>query len=87
VFDSLSSHNLKRLFDAGARVTINSDDPAYFGGYIADNYLAAAGALDLTEDDIMSIARYSIEGAFIDERERSVLLAELERHGDRQRTR
>ena len=45
VFPDLRDHNLKRLLDAGVKVTINSDDPAYFGGYIAQNYLETAEAL------------------------------------------
>ncbi|HDL50188.1 MAG TPA: adenosine deaminase, partial [Actinobacteria bacterium] len=59
VVDELEHHNLKRLLDAGAMVTINSDDPAYFGGYIADNYEAAAAALGLTRTEIVTIARNS----------------------------
>ena len=48
VVGALAEHPLKRLLDAGVAVTVNSDDPAYFGGYLVDNYLAAAAALGLT---------------------------------------
>lgn len=64
VVGDLRDHNLKRLFEAGAVVSINSDDPAYFGGYILDNYVAAAEALELSEEDLARIARSSIEASF-----------------------
>ncbi|HDH26035.1 MAG TPA: adenosine deaminase [Actinobacteria bacterium] len=78
VVDELEHHNLKRLLDAGAMVTINSDDPAYFGGYIADNYEAAAAALGLTRTEIVTIARNSIDAAFISPAEHENLLADLD---------
>jgi adenosine deaminase len=77
VFERMRDHNLKRLLDHGVRVTISSDDPAYFGGYIADNFIAARVALALTDDDIATLARNSIEAAFLDEPSRRALLAEL----------
>jgi adenosine deaminase len=80
VTPDLADHNLKRLMDRGVLVSINSDDPAYFGGYIADNYAAAAEALDLDEADLARIARNSIESAFLDDRVRAGLLAEIEAH-------
>ncbi len=79
VFDSLENHNLGHLLGAGLRVTINSDDPAYFGGYIADNYRRSARALHLDRDVLVRCARNSIEGAFVEEPRRCDLLAELER--------
>jgi adenosine deaminase len=77
VVQKLAQHNLKRLFDAGAVVTINSDDPAYFGGYIVDNYVAAATALGLTEENVASIARSSIEASFAGEKEKAAWLEEI----------
>jgi adenosine deaminase len=77
VVDDLAHHNLKRLLDAGAVVTINSDDPAYFGGYIVDNYVAAASALKLTETDLASIARSSIEASFATGEQRAGWLEEI----------
>jgi adenosine deaminase len=56
VFDTLKQHNLKRMLDLGLNVSIHSDDPAYFGGYITQNYLAAIDALDMNESDIMCLA-------------------------------
>ncbi len=64
VIDDLADHNLKRLADAGLTITLNSDDPAYFGGYVAKNYLDTALALDLTEADLVSFARNSIDATF-----------------------
>ena len=79
VVDRLEDHNLKRLLDLGVRVTINSDDPAYFGGYIGDNYVAVAEALGLTREEVVAIARNSIEATFLDDAAKAELLAELER--------
>jgi adenosine deaminase len=62
----MESHNLKRLLDRGVCVTVNSDDPAYFGGYLLENYLAAQRALGLSQDDLTQLARNSIEASFLD---------------------
>jgi adenosine deaminase len=64
VFDTMADHNLRRLLDAGLKVTINSDDPAYFGGYINENYIAAGEALGLTDGELDHIARTSFEASF-----------------------
>ena len=78
VFDRLEDHNLKRLLDRGVRVTINSDDPAYFGGYVLDNYVNAAEALDLSRDDLVTLARNSIEATFLPDEHKRALLDELD---------
>jgi len=70
VFPALADHNLAELLRRGLRVTINSDDPAYFGGYIADNYVATAGALGLSTAEVVQLARNSFLASFLDERER-----------------
>ncbi|MEA3502039.1 MAG: adenosine deaminase [Actinomycetota bacterium] len=77
VFDRLEDHNLKRLLDRGLRVTINSDDPAYFGGYVLDNYVATAEALNLNREDLVALARNSIEASFLPDGEKLSLLEEL----------
>jgi adenosine deaminase len=64
VVSDLAHHPLPRLLDAGVRVTVNSDDPAYFGGYVADNYLAVAEACGLSEADLAALARASLEASF-----------------------
>jgi len=78
VVEALTDHNLKRLLDRGVKVTINSDDPAYFGGYIGDNYLAVAEALGLSRGDVVQLARNSIEATFLPNGRREALLIELE---------
>jgi len=65
VFDTLESHNLKRLLDRGLCVTVNSDDPAYFGGYLLENYVAVQEALALTREQLTLLARNSIEASFL----------------------
>ena len=66
VFERIEHHNLKRLLEAGLRVTVNSDDPAYFGGYVLENYLAVERALGLSRAQLATLARNSIEGSFLD---------------------
>ena len=78
VFDRIEDHNLKRLLDRGVKVTINSDDPAYFGGYVGANYEAVADALALDRDDVALLARNSIEASFLDAEAKAPLLAELD---------
>jgi adenosine deaminase len=70
VFGAMADHNLKRLLDAGLCVTVNSDDPAYFGGYVAANYRAAAEALRLGRDDVVRLARNSFTASFLDPAEK-----------------
>ena len=65
VFDRLDQHNLRRLMQRGLRITLNSDDPAYFGGYLLENFVQAQRALGLTRDDIAALARNSFEGSFL----------------------
>ncbi len=86
VFPDLRDHNLKRMLDAGLRVTVNSDDPAYFGGYIAANYLAIAQALDLTEADLVGLAHNSITASFLADDEKATLLHELSEYVERGRS-
>ena len=78
VVGSLAEHPLKRLLNAGVAVTVNSDDPAYFGGYLVDNYLAVASALDLSRTDLAALARNSITGSLLPTARRAKLLAELD---------
>ena len=78
VFRKMADHNLKRLLDRGLCVTVNSDDPAYFGGYIADNFVAVQQALDLSREDITRLARNSIAASFLPETRKLSWLAEIE---------
>ena len=65
VFDKMEDHNLKKMLDQGIRVTINSDDPAYFGGYINQNFLAAQKALKLNENEVIEIAKNGFRSSFL----------------------
>lgn len=65
VVPDLRDHPLKRLLAAGVLVTVNSDDPAFFGGYLVDNYLAIAHALDLDHDELRQLAANSLVAAFL----------------------
>lgn len=65
VYQRIEDHNIKRLLDRGLCVTVNSDDPAYFGGYVAANYLAVQRGLGLTKRDIRALAANSIEASFL----------------------
>jgi len=65
VFRRLEEHNLKRLLDAGLCVTVNSDDPAYFGGYVLDNYLACAAALGLARGELARLCANSISASLL----------------------
>ena len=78
VFDCIKNHNLLELLDAGLCVTINSDDPAYFGGYINENFGAICDAFDLKEDRLCTLARNSFEAAVMDEDRRHKLTKELD---------
>ncbi len=64
VVDDLRHHPLRRMMESGLKVTVNSDDPAYFGGYISDNYLAIAEALELSATECSVLARNSFEASF-----------------------
>ena len=77
VFPDLRHHNLKELMDAGVLVTVNSDDPAYFGGYVGDNYLSIASALDLSRDDLIQLARNSVTASFLPEDRKAALQQEI----------
>jgi len=74
---SIELHRLRDMLDAGLVVTINSDDPAYFGGYIADNYRAVEEALGLSFDQLRQMAAFSIEASFLSAEAKAPLLAEI----------
>jgi adenosine deaminase len=78
VFDSIDEHNLPELLDADLCVTINSDDPAYFGGYINENFIAVQQAFNLTKEELSVLARNSFEAAFLPDTQRREILQELD---------
>lgn len=78
VVRDMKQHPLKKMLEAGLMATVNSDDPAYFGGYINENYLAVAEALDLSRQQIALLARNSFEAAFVTPEEKQMLLKKLD---------
>jgi adenosine deaminase len=78
VFPSMRQHDVQALLQHGLLVTINSDDPAYFGGYVADNLSAVADAFDFPPETILQLARNSFRAAFLTEQVRTAYLAEVD---------
>ena len=70
VVTDLKDHPIKRMLDKGLMVTINSDDPSYFGGYVNQNYLEVAEALKLSKDDILALAKNSFTSSFLSDAEK-----------------
>ncbi len=83
VFDDLTQHPAKILLDKGVCVTVNSDDPAYFGGYVAENYIQLAEALNLSHQDIYQLAKNSFEACFVTKQQRQVLYQKLKEYATR----
>jgi adenosine deaminase len=71
VVDNLNEHTLKAMLKKGLKPSINSDDPAYFGGYMNANYLATSEALNLTKEEIATVAKISFETSFLSESKKS----------------
>ncbi len=80
VVTDLKKHPLKRMMDKGLKVTVNSDDPAYFGGQVNKNYIAIQQALELSREDLVELARNSFEYALIDNDLKEKYLEELENY-------
>lgn len=78
VVKDMADHPIDRMLNLGLRATINSDDPAYFGGYVADNYRAVAKARDLSRADLVTLARNSFLGSFLDDESIAAHLARLD---------
>lgn len=78
VVGDLTAHPLKTMLDAGLVATVNSDDPSYFGGYVNANYQAVADALDLSRADLVTLARNSFTGSFLDEQAKAKHLAAID---------
>ena len=70
VFDKLENHNLKKMLDKGLRVMVNSDDPAYFGGYLNKNLIETSKALNLDIQDVKILIENSFKSSFLDEDEK-----------------
>ncbi len=79
VFNNLAEHNVKHLLGLGLCVTVNSDDPAYFGGYITENFLAIQEALNLDRHEIYQMVKNSFQATFLNDKEKQGLLDRLEK--------
>lgn len=78
VVDDIVDHPLKSMLDAGLKATVNSDDPSYFGGYVNANYRAVADALDLSKDELLTLARNSFTGSFLGDADKARHLAAID---------
>ena len=78
VVKDMREHPIKRMLDLNLRATVNSDDPSYFGGYMNDNFRAVIDALDLSRDDVKTLARNSFLGSFLSDGEKRAHLAAIE---------
>ncbi len=79
VVNDLTHHPLRRMMDKGLVVTVNSDDPAYFGGYVNQNYSAVSDALSLQRDEIVAIVRNGVQASLMTKSEKDNVLAEIDR--------
>ncbi|GGD70798.1 adenosine deaminase [Croceicoccus mobilis] len=78
VIDDIKDHPIDRMLEAGLKATLNSDDPAYFGGYVGDNYRAVVDARGLSRDDVIALARNSFTGSFLPADKAAALVAKLD---------
>ncbi len=78
VFETLAQHNLKQLLDKGLCVTINSDDPAYFGGYMQENMVQTQAALNLSHHDLYGLSKNAIAASFLSATDQQALIDELD---------
>lgn len=78
VVDDMQQHNIHRLLQQGVKVTVNSDDPSYFGGYMNDNFFAIQKALNLSEAELKQLAINSFEAAFIDNTEKQSWIKKIQ---------
>ena len=78
VYPSMDRHHLAELLEAGLCATVNSDDPAYFGGYLGENWLAAAKGVGLSREELVTLARNSFTGSFLTPAEIAQHLAAIE---------
>ena len=79
VVNDMKEHNICRLLQQGVHVTVNSDDPSYFGGYMNDNFIAIQQALDLSNEELKQLATNSFEASFISDQEKQKWIAEIKK--------
>ena len=78
VVDDMAAHPLRRMMEKGLFVTVNSDDPAYFGGYVNENYEAVQDALDLGRGELATLARNSFEASFLEPAAKQAMIAKVD---------
>ena len=83
VVNDLKDHPVPEMLRRGLHVTLNSDDPAYFGGYVNDNYRQLAAAVGLTREQVTQMAKNSFEGSFLSDDEKAARIAEVEAYAAR----
>ena len=79
VVSDMKNHPLKKMLDAGLLATVNSDDPAYFGGYVNENFFAVALALNLSKEEITVLAKNSFKASFLDENKKQEMIEKIDR--------
>ena len=77
VVDDLKNHPIRKMLQAGLKATINSDDPAYFGGYVNDNFYQLTEALSLTKNEVTTLARNGFEAAFVSDDQKQAMIDKL----------
>ena len=83
VVKKMEKNPVKRMLRKGLKVTVNSDDPAYFGGYINENYQSVYDALSLTKKDICTLAKNSFEGSFLSDSKKQMMLEKLDIYAEK----
>ncbi len=78
VFDRIEDHNIKEMLDMGIKVTVNSDDPAYFGGYMDENFIAIQEGLHLSREDLYQLSKNAFEASFLTPDEKQKRIDELD---------
>jgi len=78
VFDRIEDHNIKEMLDLGIKVTVNSDDPAYFGGYMDENFIAIQEGLHLSREDLYQMSKNAFEASFLSPEEKQKRIDELD---------
>lgn len=83
VVNSMSEHPMRTLLQAGLCVTVNSDDPAYFGGYMNANYMALQQGLAMTDGELLQLAANGVEASWLSPEEKALLLRDVREHGEK----
>ena len=78
VFEDYKKHNIKQLLDYGLNISVNSDDPAYFKGYVNQNFINLHENINLSADDIVALVKNSFKGAFISDELKAEYLARVD---------